>query len=706
MRIWSRIPAWSGLVLLLQASCTAPIDRGAVEALADEVGEQDPLPYYLSRPALDAGAETALLEQLEEAVEDVREGEAPERAALAASILEDLAPIEDWSPLLRAEVHSRAADPAGTRQALGDLAPVPDLDSRWGRRILIDAHERAEDLDGAREVAVDGVRAGPEASVQARLWLQAGQLSLSAGDTAQTREDLWEALALGDRYSGARDAAALLDEIEGELDEERNLALGRALLAAGEWEEAVRRLESHLSGDRFASSEGDEVLAALGRGLAEIRRYAEATRVLAPLASADPPSDYTPAALFWTGRSAMARGAMDEARTAFRRIGEVDPGSSLAADGLTLLLERERSTGFGPRARALLDDLLSVSVTGVSAESLVTQLGADSYLAGEYEAAASVFERYRGAGRGTAARQQAAYWTALVRERAGDTPAAETVWAETHAEDPFSYYGLLAGERLAIPVIPADLGEGPDPVPGLELELRNALFRLKVLRILDIPGTVDFEVDRLSAHFHARGDGGYDFAEALIHDGFPLEGIALGWELFRREGEWNLRLLRIVYPFPYRDAVAREAQARGLDPHFVAGVIRQESLFHAPIMSSSGAVGLMQLMPPTAREVAGSLGIVYSPEVLTDPETNIRLGTTYLAQMTSRFGARPEAVLSAYNAGPGRTRQWQQIAAYRDPDVFLEHIPFPETRNYVRRVQQYARVYAALYSCAESVTCQ
>ena len=705
MRTWSRIPAWSGLVLLVQASCTAPIDRGAVEALADEVGEQDPLPYHLSRPAMDAVAEAALLERLEEAVEDVRAGEAPERAALVASILEDLATLEDWSPLLRAEVHSRAADPAGTRQALGGLAPVPDLDSRWGRRILIYAHERAEDLDGAREVAVDGVRASPEASVQARLWLQAGQLSLAAGDTAQTKEDLWEALALGDRYGGARDAAELLDEIEGELDEEENLVLGRALLAAGEWEEAIRRLESHLSGDQFASSEGDEVLATLGRGLAEIRRYAEATRVLAPLASADPPSDYTPAALFWTGRSAMARGATDEAAVAFRRIDELDPGSSLAADGLTLLLERERQTGFGPRARALLDDLLSVGVTGISGETLVTQLGSESYLAGDYEAAARVFERYRGASRRTAGRQQAAYWTALAWERGGDTAAAETLWAETHAYDPFSYYGLRAGEQLDIPVIPAELGEGPDPVPGLELEIRNALLRLKVLRILDIPGTVDFEADRLASHFHARGDGAYDFAEALIQGGFPLEGVSLGRELSRREGEWNLRLLRIVHPFPYRDTVTREAAARGLEPYFVAGLIRQESLFHAPIMSSSGAVGLMQLMPPTAREVAGSLGIAYSPEVLTDPETNIRLGTTYLAQMTRRFGARPETVLAAYNAGPTRARQWQQIAAYRDPEVFLEQIPFQETRNYVRLVQQYARVYAALYSCAEPVPC-
>jgi soluble lytic murein transglycosylase len=197
----------------------------------------------------------------------------------------------------------------------------------------------------------------------------------------------------------------------------------------------------------------------------------------------------------------------------------------------------------------------------------------------------------------------------------------------------------------------------------------------------------------------------YDFAEALIEGGFPLEGVSVGRQIQRTEGAWNLRLLRIVHPFPYRETVVREARARGLDPFLVAGLIRQESLFTADIMSSAGAVGLMQLMPPTAREVAGTLGIAYDPEILTDPETNIRMGTTYMASMTSRFGSRSEDVLSAYNAGPTRARQWQQTPAHGNRDVFVEQIPFQQTRDYVKLVQQYARVYTALYGCGEFEPC-
>jgi soluble lytic murein transglycosylase len=214
-----------------------------------------------------------------------------------------------------------------------------------------------------------------------------------------------------------------------------------------------------------------------------------------------------------------------------------------------------------------------------------------------------------------------------------------------------------------------------------------------------------YELERLTEHFMRRGDGAYDFADALVEGGLPLQAIVLGRELRRMEPDWNLRLLRIVHPLPHRESLLAEATSRGLDPFFVAGVIRQESAWDARIVSTSGAVGLMQLMEPTAREVAGSLGIRFSPELLTDPATNLRLGTTYLRTMLDRFDGRAEDALAAYNAGPGRMRQWREEATYRDRDVFMEHVPFSETRNYVKVVQQYARIYAALYGCGSMEPC-
>jgi soluble lytic murein transglycosylase len=274
-----------------------------------------------------------------------------------------------------------------------------------------------------------------------------------------------------------------------------------------------------------------------------------------------------------------------------------------------------------------------------------------------------------------------------------------------HEAEPFSFYGVLAAERINAPLLAPELRFGPTISRGPTDELRNAILRLRVHRLVPTTGSFSYELERLTRYFSTFENGEYTFAEALIEGGFPLQGVVLGRELVQAEGEWNLRLLRIVHPFPHREIIVREARARGLSPFFVAGVIRQESLFQPAVQSSSGAMGLMQLMPATAREVAGSLGVSFSAEALADPETNVRFGTTYLATMLRRFGGRPEDALAAYNAGPTLARQWQALPEYVDPAVFTEHIPFQETRNYVKLVQQYARVYAALYGCGDFEPC-
>jgi soluble lytic murein transglycosylase len=117
------------------------------------------------------------------------------------------------------------------------------------------------------------------------------------------------------------------------------------------------------------------------------------------------------------------------------------------------------------------------------------------------------------------------------------------------------------------------------------------------------------------------------------------------------------------------------------------GVARSESLFMRDVRSSAGAIGLMQVMPATARKVARSIKLPYSGlATLTNAESNIRLGTTYLADMLARFGGNRVLATAAYNAGPHRVDQWLDGAAVLDTRIWIETIPFNETRSYVRRV--------------------
>ena len=190
----------------------------------------------------------------------------------------------------------------------------------------------------------------------------------------------------------------------------------------------------------------------------------------------------------------------------------------------------------------------------------------------------------------------------------------------------------------------------------------------------------------------------YDFTEELNARGLTSAGMRIGWGLRRRASGWNLRLLRIVYPFPYRPIVVAEAKARGLDPYLVAGLIHQESNFTAGAHSPAGAVGLMQVMPGTGRTLARALGVDrFDTGFLERPELNLYLGTAFVAELLRQTRGNVPEMLAAYNAGTARLHRWRRFPEARDADLFAERIPFDETRDYVRIVQANARIYAALY---------
>jgi soluble lytic murein transglycosylase len=147
--------------------------------------------------------------------------------------------------------------------------------------------------------------------------------------------------------------------------------------------------------------------------------------------------------------------------------------------------------------------------------------------------------------------------------------------------------------------------------------------------------------------------------------------------------------------------VAQQARAVALNPHLVLSIMRQESGFQPTAVSSAGAVGLMQLMPATARLVSQQLGLgPVSADILATPRLNITLGTQYFASMLQRYHGNIFLALAAYNAGPGRVGRWQKQWPDLPMDEFVEHIPFRETRLYVklvlRNLQNYERLYKAL----------
>ena len=147
---------------------------------------------------------------------------------------------------------------------------------------------------------------------------------------------------------------------------------------------------------------------------------------------------------------------------------------------------------------------------------------------------------------------------------------------------------------------------------------------------------------------------------------------------------------------PHRDLLKAHAARAGLDEAWVYGLIRQESRFMAEVRSSAGAMGLMQLMPGTAQWVAGKLGLRnWRWGSVTDPDTNIQFGTYYLRHVQDFLDGNAVLATAAYNAGPGRARQWRPERTM-DAAIWAENIPFNETRDYVKKVLSNATVYAHL----------
>jgi soluble lytic murein transglycosylase len=228
--------------------------------------------------------------------------------------------------------------------------------------------------------------------------------------------------------------------------------------------------------------------------------------------------------------------------------------------------------------------------------------------------------------------------------------------------------------------------------------LTAGLSRLDALRAAGLERGASAEVSAMRRAAEGSRPAMLRLAEALIERGLTIDGINLGWALLEESGGWDEQLLRVTFPFPYRELVRREAAEWGVDPLMLAAIIRQESAFKSDIVSRAGAIGLMQVMPPTGAQLARAHGPrPFHEGTLARPEVNLHLGAAFFVEMSARYDNDLPLVLSAYNAGPTRANRWRNYPEAADPLRFTERIPFDETRGYVKSVRRNLGLYRALY---------
>jgi soluble lytic murein transglycosylase len=312
----------------------------------------------------------------------------------------------------------------------------------------------------------------------------------------------------------------------------------------------------------------------------------------------------------------------------------------------------------------------------------------------------------------------ALYWLGRANERAGNVPHARSFYLTAAQRFPQTYFGGTAADRLreigSEPINPAEflsLLPVAAPLAPLDKSVPEAAngrwIRAQALRSIAFDASAELE---LRAAYDQTPAPGLllAIAEAAADAGRYPVGIVAGRQLLprldaRQFDEVPLELWRTVYPLPYRAALEREADRHKLDLAMVAGLIRQESAFDADAVSRRGAIGLMQIWPPTAPSLARSLRLAYSRAHLFDPEYNLRLGASYLATLLKAYD-RPEFALAAYNAGESRVKEWTAGQAYAELPEFVESIPFTETRDYVQVVLRNAVLYRRIYGAPGAVT--
>jgi soluble lytic murein transglycosylase len=472
---------------------------------------------------------------------------------------------------------------------------------------------------------------------------------LSNGSAAMAKEELESLTAYGaDQSSEPR----------------RKWLLAQASYALGQWEVAGRLFrEAH----RIAPSEWHpRLLLGEARALAKANRKSEALGVLQRV-NAWHRTPERRAALLFVARLLSETGKLEGAREHYRRLAADHPESEEGAEALWALAW-------------------------------------EAFSGRRYAEAGQRFEQLADWKSPESTALAAAYWAGRSRDAQRDPSAAARHYERVIRTAPRSYYGFLASRRLGrsySPIMTASQSMLPVD-PATELAQDPHFQKADLLRALRA----------------------FDFARAFIRAeleemqksafGEPAKLYGLATE-YLREGEYHLalRIVRrffgdligaahdlpkpfweIAYPLGWKDEIKEVAETHGLDPLFVAAVIREESSFFPKARSRVGAMGLMQLMPYTARLLAGPALPI--PEGLEDPVTNLRLGARFLSDLLGQF-ADPRLAVAAYNAGPHRVRQWLNQRSGDDVEAFVERIPFDETRRFVKRVmtswEEYRRVY-------------
>ncbi|HYH80853.1 MAG TPA: transglycosylase SLT domain-containing protein [Longimicrobium sp.] len=597
-----------------------------------------------------------------------------------------------WASALAAEALVERGDTARIRALVGDGVPEAPLRSQRAR---IAAYRAANDPRAAHAVALAFRQRAADPAMRAELGTLAAKAALALGDTAAARAELRTAMADAPASGAAVDAARTLLALP-RLSGDDHLSAGIVYDRNGNGARAADAYRAWLAAGGGTAEQRLDVRMRMGRALFAAGRFRETIDVLSAIGAAPPA--VAAEASYVAGRARYRTGGRAAAVQSLLATAQRFPGQPASADALYLAADLTDDAGDRAGALALYRRVAAEYAASPRAGQALMRLGGSALASGDWTGAAAWYDQYRTRYPAGDLWLQATYWAGRARASRGDAAGARQRWREVRQKEALSYYSVRAAERLGERYWPIPLAAAPADAPETVERLRGWMETLDLLRQAGLWREAEDDVARRVKEAGTDRALLYPLAEALEARGFAPQGIRIGLAMRNAGAAYDLRLARILYPFPYRGMVAAEARERGLDPFLVAALIRQESSFKPRAASRVGALGLMQVMPGTGAGMASGAGIGgWNADLLLNPEINVHLGIRFLSAQMRRYDGDLPLVFISYNAGPARANRWRSFPEFRDRELFTERIPFDETRDYVKILTRNMAIYRGLY---------
>ncbi len=632
-------------------------------------------------------------------------------------------PLGDEARLLIAEAadqkgdHDLAIKTWRQHLASGDSASDREQVSLKLASALLDRAARDAQQSAARQADAGNVEPAPEKDMEEALRL-ARHVDLDntgSGSDALGRAQALEKRALSMLPSKLRAKLARLTPQD-------QLVRVKALLAAGQDDGADKgadRLLKSLRGKQRWGAVGCEVAVLRAKALAMKHKYGEAADSLSKPIRFCKGDDIRARILYLAGRYAASDGRRMLAVKRYEQLQKELPHHRLADDARMHEAFCYYDLGVEARFTQLLSSMPDDYPDGDMVLDGVFRLAMRRIEKGDWPGAASVLDRAaklakkQDPRRGTEFAGRERYFRARAWIETGEKERGEKELAAIIRDLPLSYYMLQAYSHLvALDPVRAkkalDAGTQRSKDAPFSFEYRPEFDTPGFRRAMELlrQGELSLAQREIQALGIARPGAapGILWGIALLYSRAGsaklshavARGLITDWLGRWPAGDW-VKAWELAFPRPYHALVQRESKQTGVPETLIYAVMREESAFDPHAESPANAYGLMQLIVPTARLYARRLGLPYNARALERPAVSITLGSHALAKLGARFSSNPLLAIPAYNAGPGRPRRWLKQRPSVDFDVWVELIPYRETRRYTKRVLASRAAYTFLY---------